>query len=165
MADHQPGLVAEAPDPPLPGPPDPRAGPLGPRIRKLVLGLWWLFLIAAVVGTLIPGDLSDWFEREIIDMPGSRAHLAAYFALSVLVPLLIARPWKALAWSLSLIPLGLLLEIIQILSPKRSFQIRDLMENARGVLLGTAVGFLLRGIVTLVARRSVQRRARGPDAP
>jgi VanZ family protein len=72
------------------------------------------------------------------------AHWVAYLALAMLPVARAASPWIASVGTVMLVPLGLLLEWLQRLIPGRAFEWKDVAANAAGVMVGLALGWVVR---------------------
>ncbi len=100
----------------------------------MLLVLLWLTAIAIVsTGQLLPGDsgLLHWISAA--GLSDKLLHFTAYFTLA-LIPSLGFPRRAALGAALAMIPLGILLDTLQLYVPGRSFELADILTNAAGVL-------------------------------
>jgi VanZ family protein len=92
--------------------------------------LGWLLVLAVCVGSLVPGQTLPTFS-----ISDKVLHAGSYFLLMVWFAGLYGR--KHQAWiALALVLLGIALDIAQTGTVTRSFEVRDILANAGGVLVG-----------------------------
>ncbi len=121
--------------------------------RSWILGLALVSAMLVLVGSLWPGGLG-WSPVR----PPILAHFLAYGALGAVFAVGVGgRGLRVLGVVLALAMFGLLLELIQIPIPKRSFFWGDVLANAGGALLGAGLGWLSLSILRCARGRS--RRA------
>lgn len=114
--------------------------PVPQAIRKKLFRLWTIWLIATLVGSLLPGALTpEGYNYYLI-------HLANYAFLAFL-PVLIL-PWPKGGYAaMDVFLLSGLIEWVQMYIPGRSADLMDLLANAVGVGLGLSVALVLRNAV------------------
>ena len=109
------------------------------RFPKVWSALGWLLIAAVVVGSLLPSQ-----AVQAVNLSDKVMHAGAYFVLMVwfagfyrrgLYPLLAA----------VLLALGTALDLLQLLTPTRSFDWADVAMNAAGVGGGWVSSLLLLG--------------------
>lgn len=106
--------------------------------RSWILGLALVSAMLVLVGSLWPGGLG-WSPVR----PPVLAHFLAYGALGAAFAVAVGgRGLRVLGVVLALALSGLLLELIQIPIPKRSFFWGDVLANSGGALLGAGLGWL-----------------------
>lgn len=111
---------------------------MSPTDKRLLRGLWAGTVAVVILGSLLPGTV----------LPGAGRfdkllHVSGY-AVVMLLPALHER-WRAvLACLAGSILLGLALELAQVLSPGRFFELADVAANTWGALLGLSAGAILR---------------------
>lgn len=102
--------------------------------------LWGAAIILALVVTLMPlGDQAPRFAYA--DKVFHGGYFALLGALAVLAP---QRPAAATGAALSMIGLGIAIELIQALLPWRSFEWLDIAADGVGVLVGYAIAGRIR---------------------
>ena len=100
----------------------------------------WVWLVASVVIlSLLPASIAP---EELVD--GGLGHGLAYLVLAVIPVAALQRRAMAFAVALSMIPLGILLEVLQIHIPGRAFEWADIAANILGAAAGVVLGLLLR---------------------
>ena len=100
----------------------------------MLLVFLWLTAIAIVsTGQLLPdgSGLLAWIS--VSGLSDKVLHFTAYFVLA-LIPSLGFPRRTALSAALAMIPLGALLDTLQLYVPGRSFELADILTNAAGVL-------------------------------
>lgn len=114
--------------------------PVPQAIRKKLFRLWTIWLIATLVGSLLPGSLTpEGYNYYLI-------HLANYAFLAFL-PVLIL-PWPKGGYAaMDVFLLSGLIEWVQMYIPGRSADLMDLLANAVGIGLGLSAALLLRNAV------------------
>ena len=114
--------------------------PVPQAIRKKLFRLWTIWLIATLVGSLLPGSVTpQGYNYYLI-------HLANYAFLAFL-PVLIL-PWPKGGYAaMDVFLLSGLIEWVQMYIPGRSADLMDLLANAVGVALGLSVALMLRNAV------------------
>ncbi len=106
--------------------------PLQPHTRRSILVIW----IASVL-TVVYLSLSPRIELPYdFDNADKVYHMLAYLWLAALPFFAFLNPKEALVATLSMIPLGIGLEIAQYYVPGRLFSLADMAANCLGVILG-----------------------------
>ena len=104
---------------------------------------WLMWLGAIVVGSLLPADSTPLRALAQLAINDKVQHVLAYAALAFLPS--IHEPRRNLAVLLVMaLALGVLLELGQLYSPGRSFDIYDMLADEAGVVIGAAVGLAFR---------------------
>jgi VanZ family protein len=101
-----------------------------------ILIFWGVSICAVVFLSLVPRvelPVDFWNADKLY-------HCAAYGWLALLPVIGFADRRTALSAALSMIPLGLLLEVGQYFIPGRMFSIPDILANTLGVILGVLLG-------------------------
>lgn len=97
----------------------------------LLLG--WALVISVVVGSLVPASM-----LRAITVSDKIMHAGSYFLLMIWFAGLYRRdkhPWVALA----LLLLGIALDVLQLDTSTRHFEVADIAADAIGILLGLAL--------------------------
>lgn len=108
---------------------------------KFILLLWVISVLTVVFFSLIPKvevTVDIWNADKAV-------HFIAYVWLAILPVLGIASRRQAIIASLSMIALGVTLEIGQYFLPGRSFSVADMIANSLGAGLGIYLGKRLKG--------------------
>lgn len=107
---------------------------------RIVLPLWGISICVIIFYSLKPQVEFpiDFWNADML------YHCAAYGWLAVLTMIGFANRRVALPAALSMIILGVLLEIGQYYIPGRTFSLLDITANGLGVILGTFLGNYLR---------------------
>jgi VanZ family protein len=109
------------------------------RFPKLWSALGWALVAAVVIGSLVPGQVVA-----AVHVSDKVMHAGAYGVLMV---------WFAGFYRHSVYPLiatvlialGLTLDLLQLLTPTRSFDLYDVLMNSAGVTVGFVLSTLLLG--------------------
>lgn len=113
------------------------------RRRRTLLGLWLVSTIAVAIGSLVPELAPP--EGRVGFMPIDKLiHIAAYAGLAFLPQVGIVRLKPATFGALFMILLGGGIEIAQGFTPGRDGSLGDAITNALGVLVGIALGLVMR---------------------
>jgi VanZ family protein len=114
-----------------------------------VVALWIAAICIVSVGELLPGGSAplDWVDS--LGVSDKIEHFTAYFGLAV-IPVLGFDTRKGLTAALSMILLGVLLDVAQKFIPGRTFDLADIAANTVGVFGGLAVA---RAILVISRRR------------
>lgn len=110
------------------------------RFPKLWSLLGWLLVGAVIVGSLMPGRMVE----AVVDMNDKVMHAGAYFVLMVWF----AGFYRHAAYPLIatvLLALGLGLDLLQLLTTTRSFDLYDVAMNSAGVIAGFVLSSLALG--------------------
>jgi hypothetical protein len=102
----------------------------------LFLLLWLLTLALVITGELLPGYSAPMRWIGATHVSHNLLHFAAY-GLLAFIPVFGFKARPGLLAALSLIPLGVVLELAQRLVPARGFEVADMVANTLGVLAGT----------------------------
>lgn len=107
---------------------------------RIILILWYISIFIVIYYSLLPQ-----IEFPVNFWNADKAyHCAAYGWLAVLPMMGFAPRRQAISAALSMIILGILLEIGQYYIPGRSFSLLDITANSLGVILGIFLGSYLR---------------------
>jgi VanZ family protein len=111
--------------------------------RKPLLILWALTICAVAVFSLLPGTAAPVVAMERLPVSDRLVHFLVYMVLALL-PASSIRPRQRGQYSTgAMFLLGLLLELAQIATPGREFELGDLVANAIGVAVGILIARLL----------------------
>jgi VanZ family protein len=110
--------------------------------------LWLAVVVATVTGELLPGSSAPMRFVGSTGVNDKLLHVGAYLLISLLAVVLFRRR-VAFALAGSAVLLGVALEFAQKLVPGRSFEIRDMIANALGVIGGLSMA------IVYAKRRSV----------
>lgn len=130
---------------------------LVPGIRQMRI-LWLLAAVAVVVGSLLPSHSSAIRALERLPFSDKAEHTAMY-ALLVVLPGIRERRRVVLVAALSAILLGIGLEVAQLLTGWRDFEVADMLADAVGVCLGLAFAAVFR------ATERIETAERAPRIP
>ena len=109
------------------------------RYPWLWLALGWLLVIGVCVGSLMPGDMLPTFSvRDKV------LHAGSYFLLMTWFAGLYGRRYHAVIAAI-LLGLGIALDVVQGGTATRTFDPRDIVANALGILLGLVLSLWLLG--------------------
>jgi len=106
--------------------------PLKPRIRQSIL-LLWVASVAMVVYLSLSPKIEFPYDFNHADKV---CHTLTYLWLSALPFFAFLKPKAALVGTLSMIPLGIGLELAQHCVPGRSLSLADMAANCLGVVVG-----------------------------
>ena len=114
------------------------------RHRSIVRALWALWLIGVVWGSLISETRMESLDRVVplLEINDKVVHYGAYAGLGFLSMLAFDRR-RGIAVAISMIVLGILLEIAQRLAPGRTPDALDALANTLGILTGITLGSFL----------------------
>ncbi len=108
------------------------------------LRMVWAFAVMVVIWlTLLPSTSLPIRELALLHINDKVEHFGAYTALAFLPTLHERRRFLFLA-ALGLVALGVLLEFGQLHSFGRQFEVRDMVADAMGVLIGVAIAWPMR---------------------
>ena len=127
--------------------------PFPSQARSWVVALWIAAILVVAVGELLPGGSAplDWVDS--LGVSDKIEHFTAYFGLAV-IPVLGFDTKRGLAAALSMILLGVLLDVAQKFIPGRTFDLADIAANTVGVFGGLAAA---RAILLISRRRKSSR--------
>jgi VanZ family protein len=109
------------------------------RLAWLWSALGWALVAAVVIGSLVPGEVVA--AAHVSD---KIMHAGAYGTLMVWFSGFYRRAaYPAIA--VVLIALGLALDLLQMLTPTRVFDLYDVLMNSAGVVVGLILALLLLG--------------------
>lgn len=114
------------------------------RTQRVIRWLWVAALLTVVVGSLLPGDSKPMLALDWLGINDKIEHSSAYFALAFLALTGFERRNKAVAIALSMVLLGIALELLQHFSPGRTPDVYDALANGCGVAIGTIAGSIAR---------------------
>jgi VanZ family protein len=109
------------------------------RFPKLWTAFAWFLTAAVIVGSLVPGPVLT-----AIPMRDKVEHAAAYLVLMVCFAGLYRRGLYP-AVAAALLALGVSLELLQLLTETRTFDLQDIAMNCAGVAAGLALSWWLLG--------------------
>ena len=105
-----------------------------PTLAQLKQGLFWFSLVAISWLSLLPGDeLERSLHVRTLSSSGAFLHIAAYAVLALLARLAFDRQYRFALFMLLFY--SIVLEIIQIGVPNRSFNPMDIVSNLAGLVL------------------------------
>ena len=109
------------------------------RFPKLWTALAWLLTAGVIVGSLLPGKTVG-----SIPVSDKLMHLLAYLVLMVCFAGVYRRGLYPVVAAL-LLALGVSLDVLQLLTPTRSFDWQDVAMNCAGVVAGLLLSWWLLG--------------------
>lgn len=107
------------------------------RYPRVWLALGWLLVLSVAIASLVPASV-----LRAITVNDKIEHAGSYFLLMIWFAGLYRRsrhPWIAL----SLLVLGIALEVLQLGTTTRTFDVRDMLADAAGILLGLMLSMWL----------------------
>jgi len=128
--------------------------------KRAIRIAWWLAILALIVGSLLPSDSVAIQTLDRLPLSDKMEHAGMYGWITFL-PSLCERRSVVIVAALGAIALGVGLEIAQLLTGWRDFEVADMVADTVGVCIGLAVGLAVRAGVRS-GRRS--RRAVGNGA-
>lgn len=135
-----------------PNSPD-RASPrMPPKHQRLLWTLWVLLGLAGIAYSLLPGDIAGRIRH------GGSADHAIAFTIWSLVGGLVARRNQILPAVLTMLGVGIFIELAQRAVPGRASEWIDLFEDLAGILLGIGAVALVKLRQTRLARVSTPPR-------
>ena len=123
------------------------------RLRTLLRTAWFLTILVAIVGSLLPWDSLPIRELDRLAISDKLEHLGIY-ALLVFLPAVHERRGVVAAAVVGAVVLGVGLEYAQLYTGWRDFEIGDMVADTIGALVGLAVGWAVRWML---------HRARTPE--
>jgi VanZ family protein len=99
----------------------------------------WALVLAVATGTLLPGQMI-----RAVAFNDKLEHAGAYFVLMVWFAGLYSRKWLPLV-ALGLFVLGFALDLLQLTTRTRTFDLHDVLANGCGILAGLVLATLLIG--------------------
>jgi len=112
-------------------------------------GLGWALVAGVIVGSLIPGPMI----RSIAVLSDKVEHAGAYFLLMIWFAGLYRRGVHPII-AVILLLLGASLDLLQLTTKTRSFELKDIAADGLGILVGLALSFwLLEGWCQRLERR------------
>ena len=114
-------------------------------------GLWGTAILTVVIGELLPGrsPLLAWVAS--FGFSDKIEHFPAYFLLAAL-PVLGFEIRKGVLAALSMILLGVLLELAQKFIPGRTFDFADIAANTAGVLAALGIAWIILSLLSSFRR-------------
>ena len=107
---------------------------------RTLLGYWVVVLSMLVIGSFVPfsGLVHTFFMIDTL------AHLGLYTMLSF-IPMILLRSRKiAFLLSVSMTPIGYLLETVHMMVTGDTFNVLNVLANNIGVIMGIGAGFIVR---------------------
>jgi VanZ family protein len=107
------------------------------RYPRVWLALGWLLVLSVAIASLVPASV-----LRAITVSDKIEHAGSYFLLMIWFAGLYRRsshPWIALG----LLLLGIGLEVLQLGTTTRTFDVRDMLADAAGILLGLVLSMWL----------------------
>jgi glycopeptide antibiotics resistance protein len=106
-------------------------------------------ILRSVLGVLAQFDLTRWITYDLVEFT---ANIAMFVPVGLLFLLLVGRRrwWLALGGGVAL---TCAIEFTQLFLPGRFSDVRDIVANSLGALLGVIVGLILRRVSTAVTGR------------
>jgi len=126
--------------------------------RRVARALWFLAILAVIVGSLLPSNSLAIRTLERLPLSDKLEHLGMY-AVLVFLPAIHERRSVLLGAAAGAIVLGVGLEIAQLLTGWREYEFADMIADAIGVCMGLAAGLVVRSRLP-VARSSADISAR-----
>jgi VanZ family protein len=112
--------------------------------QRAILRLIWVGCASAIIlGSLLPGDSFPVRTLERLPINDKAQHALAYAVLT-LIPVLHEKWRHAAVFLVIAAVMGTLLEFGQLYSPGRSYDTRDMLADAIGIIVGVTCGLLLR---------------------
>ncbi|MCX6624856.1 MAG: VanZ family protein [Acidobacteria bacterium] len=118
-------------------------------MTSAILLLWGLTIVAVVVGSLLPAASPVIVQVAHLHLGDKLLHAAAYTLLAFLPAVGFRSRRTGLLAGLSAILLGILLELLQPLSPGRATELGDALANTAGVATGLLAALPLRALRVL----------------
>lgn len=116
------------------------------KYRTLLRVLWGMCLFGVICGSLASGNELSSLEKVLPFLGYDKLlHYGAYAGLAFLSVLAFERR-RGLALALSMILLGVVLELGQHFSPGRTPDVADATANSLGVFSGIALGLFVTGV-------------------
>jgi len=106
--------------------------------RRLLIA-WVALLVAVIVLSVLPGQ-----ALPAVGVDDSLMHWLVYVPLALLPTVAIASRLTASLAAILMAPLGLVLEVAQMVAPGRRFEWSDVAADALGVMAGMVLGWLVR---------------------
>lgn len=110
-----------------------------PRLRTLLLAIWPVMIAAVALFSLLPAS-----RIPHLPLTDKQEHLGAYLGLAAIPAAAVRRGRVAVAAAVAVACLGVALEFFQMRIPGRAFEMRDILANCAGVLLGSLAALPLR---------------------
>jgi len=114
-------------------------------------GLWGTAILTVVIGELLPGrsPLLAWVAS--FGFSDKIEHFPAYFLLAAL-PVLGFETRKGVLAALSMILVGVLLDLAQKFIPGRTFDFADIAANTAGVLAALGIAWIILSLLSSFRR-------------
>lgn len=104
--------------------------------------LWVTMACAIATGELLPTGSMP--VRTALEMfPSDKAVHAVAYAVLASIPSLEGSPLRTVLMAAASFLLGVVLELLQRITPDRQFEVADILANGLGVVVGAAGGFAL----------------------
>ncbi len=112
-----------------------------PTLAQLKQGVFWVSLVVVAWLSLLPGDeLERSLHVRTMSSSGAFLHIAAYAVLAFLAWLAFDRRYRFAIFML--LCFSMILEILQIWVPNRSFNPMDVLSNLAGLALTSMMIFI-----------------------
>jgi VanZ family protein len=109
------------------------------RYPWLWAALGWLLVLGVITGSLLPGP-----SLPAVGVNDKVEHAGAYFLLMVWFAGFYQRKYQG-AIALGLVGLGVALDLLQLLTMTRQFDVADILANSFGTLLGLCLSLSILG--------------------
>src|SRR6266852_4876989 len=115
----------------------------GTRVLRMV---WGGCVLVVIIGSLLPGNSIPIQTLGRLHINDKVQHALAYAVLALLPVLHEQRRNSVALLLLVAVAMGILLELGQLYSPGRSFDTYDMLADVAGIMVGVAIGLLLRSL-------------------
>lgn len=109
------------------------------RYPRLWGAFGWLLVLGVVAGSLLPGP-----SLPTIGVSDKIEHAGAYFLLMVWFAGIYHRKYQG-AIAVGLVGLGVALDVLQLMTRTRQFDVADIVANSVGILLGLVLSLSVLG--------------------
>lgn len=121
--------------------------------RMAIRSMWFAAILAVMVGSLLPSDSLAMQTIDRLPLSDKIEH-AGIYALIAFLPSIRERRGVVVASAAGAVALGIGLEIAQLLTGWRDFEVADMVADTVGVCIGLALGLAVR---TLLRSSIVQK--------
>ena len=123
------------------------------RRKRVARAVWSVAILGVVAGSLLPGDSVPMRMLDRLQISDKIQYFGAY-AILALLPAVHER-WRFIVFAcFGLVALGYGLEVGQMYSPGRSYDLADFAADALGVCCGVSLAIPLRGAARSLLRIS-----------